>query len=342
MKTKPRTLTTFSCALLLLLFAEAVAQNPVAQPTRSALTTEQKDMLTEAAALSRRVLELNAARKHDEAMPLAERAIKLRKTALGEGDALVAESISNLASLYVGKQDYERAEIEFRKALTVYENVGGLTSNMGYVLDSLALLAWSRRDYGKAETYAKRALDLNEKLHGEQSAQFLESSNILIKIYISAEKTAQRNVALSRVISVFEKNKDKIDKPSLFRYRCALGEAKQTPEASALKNRIEVLLDWQESTQPPSSVGVLNGRALTLMKPEYPLEARAARVSGTVAVEIEIDECGNVSRAKALSGPAVLRSACERAAKLSRFSPTFVNGFPIKVMGILQFNFMNL
>lgn len=342
MKKKPRTLTTCGCALLLLLFSEAVGQNPSAQPTQSPLTMEQKDMLSEAATLSRRVLDLNNARQHDEAMPLAERAIKLRKTALGESDLLVAEAICNLATLYVGKDDYDRAEIEFRKALTIYENAGGLAPNMGFVLDSLALLCWSRRDYGRAEAYAKRAIDLNEKLHGEQSTQVLESINTLIKIYVSADKTTQRNAAYSRVISVFEKSKDKMDRPSLFRYRCTISESKQTPEVSALKNRIEVLLDWHDSNLVPVSEGVLNGRALTLMRPEYPIEARKAFASGRVVVEVEIDECGNVAKAKMVSGPAVLRSACERAAKLSRFSPTFVNGTPIKVTGVLHFNFVKL
>ncbi|HSE31294.1 MAG TPA: TonB family protein [Pyrinomonadaceae bacterium] len=340
MKLKTRTLTAVLCAFVIF-FAEAAAQTPTTTAVTQ-LTTEQTAMLTEASALSRRVIELNNGRKHDEAMPLAERTIRLRKTALGENNVLVADAISNLAGLYVGKQDYERAEIEFRKALAIYESVGGVPNNMGYVLNSLALLCWATRDYGKAEAYAKRAIDLNEKLHGEQSAQFLESLNILIKISISADKTNQRNAALSRSLSVFEKHKDKMDRPSLFRYRCILSEGKQNPEASALKNRIEVLLDWHDPTPAPSSVGVLNGRAVTLMKPEYPREARAARVSGTVVVEIEIDECGNVSKVRMLSGPSMLWSACERAAKLSRFSPTFVNGFPIRVVGELRFNFVKL
>jgi TonB family protein len=334
-KLKTQALTPALCAFLIL-FTEAAAQTPTTT-SAAQLTTEQKAMLTEASALSRRVIELNDARKHDEAMPLAERAIKLRKTALGENNVLVADAISNLGGLYIGKRDSERAEIEFRKALAIYEKVGGVRDNMGYVLNSLALLCWSRRDYGNAEAYAKRAIDLNEKLHGEQSVQFLESLNILIKIYISADKISERNAALARSLSVFEKNKDMRDRPSLFRYRCVLDEAKQDPETSALRDRIEALLDWRVPTYAPSSVGVLNGRAMSLMRPEYPSEARAAGVSGTVVVEIEVDECGNVSKMRILSGPWMLWSVCERAAKLSRFSPTFVNGFPVRVRGGASF-----
>jgi len=88
------------------------------------------------------------------------------------------------------------------------------------------------------------------------------------------------------------------------------------------------------------SVGVLNGRAITLLRPPYPDEARKARASGTVVVEVEIDECGNVASAKAVSGPGVLRKVCESAAKGARFTPTIINGTPIRVMGVIQYHFV--
>jgi len=205
-KKNTRSITTSICALLLLI-AEAGAQTPTATATPYQLTAEQKAALTEALTINRRVLELNAVRKFDEAVPLAEQVIKLRRAALGEGDAQVAEAISNLAALYVGKQDYDRAETDYRRALTIYENLGGLQPNMGYVLDSLALLRWSRSDYSKAEAYAKSAIDLKEKLHGASSAELIESLNVLIKIYDSAGKSSQRNTLLVRLIGMLETSK---------------------------------------------------------------------------------------------------------------------------------------
>ena len=338
--TATRALTICSFVLLLLT-AEAAAQAPTATPTPSQLTTEQTAMLSEASALNQRLIELNQARKFDEAIPLARRVISLRTTVVGQSDLSVAQAISNLATLYVGKQDYELAEAEFRKALTIYQNSSGTAENMGYVLDSLALLCWSSHDYSKAEAYAKRAIELKEKLYGDQSPQVIQSLNHLIKIYSSAEKTSQRNALYSRIISIFENNKEKTDRPSLFQFRCALGDGKQTPEVFALKNRIDSLLDWQGPTQAATSVGLVNGRAVSLMKPEYPVEARAARVSGEVVVEVEIDECGDVANAKVVSGPSVLKSASETAAKLSHFTPTFINGFPVRVKGVLHFNFVS-
>src|SRR5215813_8850527 len=45
--------------------------------------------------------------------------------------------------------------------------------------------------------------------------------------------------------------------------------------------------------------GVLNGKAISLPKPQYPAEAKTAGVGGVVRVEVLIDENGNVESAKA-------------------------------------------
>jgi protein TonB len=52
----------------------------------------------------------------------------------------------------------------------------------------------------------------------------------------------------------------------------------------------------------PISGGVLNGKALSLPKPPYPQIAKAAHASGTVVVQVLIDENGNVVSARAVSG----------------------------------------
>src|SRR5678816_1571975 len=56
----------------------------------------------------------------------------------------------------------------------------------------------------------------------------------------------------------------------------------------------------------PISGGVLNGKAISLPKPAYPPIARAAHASGTVVVQVTIDENGNVISARAVSGHPLL------------------------------------
>lgn len=86
--------------------------------------------------------------------------------------------------------------------------------------------------------------------------------------------------------------------------------------------------------------GVLNGKALVLPKPEYPPIARAAHASGTVVVQVLIDEEGNIVAAHAVSGHPLLQSAAVTAAREAKFSPTTLSGQPVKVTGVIQYNFV--
>ena len=61
--------------------------------------------------------------------------------------------------------------------------------------------------------------------------------------------------------------------------------------------------------------GVINGRALSLPAPDYPLAARQARLGGIVIIKVTIDESGRVIKAEDLCGGYVplIRSASEAA-----------------------------
>ena len=87
------------------------------------------------------------------------------------------------------------------------------------------------------------------------------------------------------------------------------------------------------------SGGVLNGKAVNLVKPSYPAAAKAVRASGTVNVQVTIDENGNVISAAAVSGHPLLRAASVQAARQSKFSPTILQGQAVKVTGIIVYNF---
>lgn len=89
----------------------------------------------------------------------------------------------------------------------------------------------------------------------------------------------------------------------------------------------------------PVSGGVLNGQATDLPKPEYPELARRARASGVVSIEVVLDETGKVISARAVSGPPLLREAARNAALRARFSPTKLSGLPVKVAGLINYNF---
>jgi protein TonB len=88
------------------------------------------------------------------------------------------------------------------------------------------------------------------------------------------------------------------------------------------------------------SGGVLNGKATSLPKPPYPPAARAVRADGAVNIQILIIEDGTVFSAVAVSGHPLLRSAARQAACGAAFSPTLLMGNPVKVSGIITYNFV--
>jgi protein TonB len=87
------------------------------------------------------------------------------------------------------------------------------------------------------------------------------------------------------------------------------------------------------------SGGAVNGKAINLVKPAYPAAAKAIRASGTVIVQVVIDESGRVISASASSGHPLLRGPAVAAAQATRFSPTTLSGQPVKVSGFITYNF---
>ncbi|HEY0098984.1 MAG TPA: TonB family protein [Pyrinomonadaceae bacterium] len=89
----------------------------------------------------------------------------------------------------------------------------------------------------------------------------------------------------------------------------------------------------------PVSGGVLNGKALEMPKPMYPEVARRAKMTGVVSVEVVVDVSGKVIGARAVSGPELLRDAAERAARQAKFTPALLSGQPVRVAGVINYNF---
>ena len=83
---------------------------------------------------------------------------------------------------------------------------------------------------------------------------------------------------------------------------------------------------------------VPTGRATSIPKPVYPRDVHG--VSGTVKVQVIIDETGNVIQAQAVSGHPSLHAAAVEAARRAKFSPTILSGQPVKASGMITYNFV--
>lgn len=86
--------------------------------------------------------------------------------------------------------------------------------------------------------------------------------------------------------------------------------------------------------------GVINGKALSLPRPEYPRTLETPHPRGKVSVEVLINENGDVIVAGAEDGDPRLQTPARNAACLAKFSPTLLSGEPVKVSGIITYNFV--
>lgn len=117
-----------------------------------------------------------------------------------------------------------------------------------------------------------------------------------------------------------------------------------TPEVAKVdEEKKEIPPPVLEKPKPQKQVvvskGVINGEAIKLVTPIYPVAAKNIGVKGDVKIQVTISENGNVISASVLAGHPLLRQSALRAAKTTRFSPTYLSGEKVKVKGIIIYRF---
>jgi TonB family protein len=97
----------------------------------------------------------------------------------------------------------------------------------------------------------------------------------------------------------------------------------------------------QAPPAPPRKVEevVVQGWAVTKVKPVYPANAKSMNAYGSVEVRIIISPEGKVIDATAISGHFALRSAAVEAARGWVFKPATIDGVPFNMESILTFVF---
>ncbi|HSL55913.1 MAG TPA: energy transducer TonB [Pyrinomonadaceae bacterium] len=109
--------------------------------------------------------------------------------------------------------------------------------------------------------------------------------------------------------------------------------------------QIVPLTDQPPPPDPPKppkvvSKGPITGLAISLPKPAYPEMAKRIRIQGAVSVQVLVDETGRVVSATAVSGHPFLLAEARKAALQARFSPTRIGDQPVKVSGVITYNFV--
>jgi TonB family protein len=305
-------------------------------------SSQESPELQQAATLTDSVIKLFSQRKYNEALPLAKRALQIREKLLPRTDQRVTDSLTNLGEIYIGKQDYEAARDVFKRSLEIQrERFGPESVNLAPLLDRLAPLHFRTGSYREAEDAYKRALALREKALGSKHEQVARSLFNIAEYYRVrrefqyALENYQRALMLYQQLSAMET-------PEYQRVREGLS-CLSYAKPELVPDMQEV---WKEFDVPgperlPLPGQILNGIALSLPRPEYPEAARVRRLAGMVVVLVLIDEQGKVINARDMcQGPVYLSEASVAAALKARFSPTKLSGMPVKVYGVIQYNFV--
>jgi tetratricopeptide (TPR) repeat protein len=320
-----------ACVLFLLLAPAQIPANA---------QTSQSPELIESRELNAKVLRLYNESKYDDALPLATRALQLRERALGPSHQDLIPLLSNLAELYKAKHQLSEARSYLERALTIAETVLKDDIRTAYLLDKLGYLAFNQKKQKDAENFFVRSLQIKEKAMGPETADTIQTAFDLAEIYRFRKDYEQAEPLYARALRVREKEPStaKTDLIRTFEaYISTLHELKKTAEEQTVQQRLNQLLASQGIVQG----GVLNGRALKLERPDFPAIARNSG-GGVVRVQVLIDEDGKVISAKAIDpGPIhlALIAAAENAARRSLFTPTRLSGVPVKVYGVIVYNF---
>jgi len=333
--------TRFSLAALTLLCMNVMPSLGVTpqQQGEASKGTPGTPELAEASRLSEQVVSLHDQGKFDEALPLARRALEIREMQLGSEHELVGRALKNIASLYFSKKQYAEAARLYQRTLSVYEKVfGSNDTRTADILDNLGWSSYGAGDTGKAQRSLHRALTIRENALGAESKRVGETLYVLGQFYQKLGNAGKAVELYKRAIPINEKAlgpDDAAFRELLEKCSCALTQTGRKQEAEQMRAR----RFKRDPNAPPVVGSVLQGHAVFRAEPLYPAAAKKERVSGTVIVEVTVNESGSVIDARAVCGPDLLVPATIEAARKWRFSPTLLSGVPVKVIGTITFNF---
>jgi CHAT domain-containing protein/tetratricopeptide (TPR) repeat protein len=134
----------------------------------SALDARSRRQLELAADLNEEVLRLISQAQERKALPLARKALAIRRQLLGEAHRDYAASVHTLAFLYREMGEHTKALSRYEQAIDLTEQaVGEAHPNYATSLHNLAFLYQDMGEYGKALPLFERARDLTRKALGE-------------------------------------------------------------------------------------------------------------------------------------------------------------------------------
>jgi tetratricopeptide (TPR) repeat protein len=302
--------------------------------------------LAEADRLSAEVVKLYQAGQLQEALTFAKRVLKLREKALGPDDLLVADSLTNVAEIYLALGKPLDAEPLLKRALAIQEKSPGSNGLLvGKTLERLAAFRLAGGDVKKAEEMYRRAIAAKEKALGPNHSEVALTLDSLADLYNKQKDYAQAIVLLQQVAALREKKYGKSNPEvgrSLERLACAMFRNNEKAESEKVEARANEILyrDQTKKSEPfVMSPAMFECRIVNNPRPEFPGILSGRNGHYIVITAVEVDEAGSVIAANLVSGEPAFKKPAEAAALKAKFRPAVIDGHPVKFKGVIVHNY---
>lgn len=228
---------------------------------------------------------------------------------------------------YKTRADGNLGKGEYTLALADYDKAVSLKTDSAVAFLNRGRTHYNLKDFNRAGADFDKSIELDPK---DSKAFFNrgllhEQTGNLEKASADYQKAVELDSANEEAKAGLKKVKDEIQAKTVVKPPAPVETAKAEPPAKA-----------------PESINLGNlsaANAIKMVKPVYSSIAQRSNIEGRVVVEVELDEAGEVVKAKAVSGHQFLRGAAEDAARRSKFRPAMFANQPIKGFGTITYNF---
>ena len=166
----------------------------------------QTDRTAQTEVLEKRIAALSGEGRYAEAIPLAQQAVELQRTAQGETSAAFAKALDKLAQLCYGAGDYGQAETLFKRSLEIREKILGPDHlDVGASLSSLGVVYYAQGRYEEAEPLFKRCLALRERALGPDDPALNGALGNLGSLYYAQGRYSESEPMFKRSLALLEK-----------------------------------------------------------------------------------------------------------------------------------------
>jgi tetratricopeptide (TPR) repeat protein len=216
-------------------------------------------------------------------------------------------------------------------------------------LEAQIAALFKQQQFDKALTLAQQELALREKALGPNHPTVGDVSRNVAEILFVKGKYKDAIVDYRRFLQIYE-NAFGADSPklidALYRYVSILSAANQRADALDVQKRVFRLengFDFDQLTVQKNKnlvqSGLMAGTMTVGTTPPYSQEAKNGGISGPVVLKMTLDERGQLSSINVLSGHPLLSAPAELAARRSTYAPAKLDGMPVKITGLLIYNF---